>query len=86
MAMRLFFICAYAVAVFADQYVHNHMKPHRKIRIVYADMRISAYAEKTHTYAHMKSVPSDRISDFENVHCTNCSFMLSDDLIPHNQF
>ena len=34
------------------------MKLHRKIRIVYADMWISAYAEKPHIcrkYAHMKS-------------------------------
>ena len=35
--MRLFFICAYAVAVYADWYAQNRMKPHRKIRIVYAD-------------------------------------------------
>ena len=58
--MRLFFICAYAVALYADLYAHIRMKPHRKIRIVYADMRISAYAEKLHmcgktAYAHMQS-------------------------------
>ena len=40
--MQLIFICAYAVAVYADIYAHIRMKPHRKIRIVYADMRISA--------------------------------------------
>ena len=39
--MRLFFICAYAVAVYAYLYAHIRMKPQRKI--VYADMRISAY-------------------------------------------
>ena len=60
-------------------------------------MRISAYADKTYIYVektHMfiskvnSSVPSDQINDFENVNCTNCecSFMLSDDLIPQNQF
>ena len=38
--MRLFFICAYAVAVFADLYAHIRMKPHRKICIVYVDIRM----------------------------------------------
>ena len=57
-------------------------------------MRISAYAKKPHicgktAYAHMKSqlkCATRSINDFENIHCTNCecSFMLSDDLIPHN--
>ena len=34
------------------------------------------------------SVPPDQTNDFENVNCTNCecSFMSSNDLIPHNQF
>ena len=31
--MRLFFICAYAVAVYADLYAHIRMKPNRKMRI-----------------------------------------------------
>ena len=48
--MRLFFICASAVAVYADLYAHIRMKPHKKIRKVYADIRIYAenriYAEK----------------------------------------
>ena len=59
-------------------------------------MRICGYLHmrKNRTYAENmlirkvnSSVPSDRINDFENVNCTNreCSFMLSDDLIPHNQ-
>ena len=42
--MRLFFICAYAV--YADLYAHIGMKPHRKICIVYVDIRI--YADKSH--------------------------------------
>ena len=51
MAMRLLFICAYAVAVYANLYAHIHMKPHRKIRLVYADMRKNhIYAEKTHMF------------------------------------
>ena len=43
------------------------------------------YAEKPHMLI-CSNVPPDRINDFENVNCTNCecSFMLSDDLIPHN--
>ena len=41
--MRLFFICAHVVAVYADLYAHIRMKPHRKIHIVYADMRIYGY-------------------------------------------
>ena len=43
LAMRLFFICAYAVAVYANWYAHIRMKPHRKIRIVYADMQIRKF-------------------------------------------
>ena len=53
--MRLFFICAKAVAVNADWYAHFCMKPPGKIRIVYADMRIFAYAEKTHICSYEKS-------------------------------
>ena len=87
--MRLFFICAHAVAVYADWYTHIHMKPHRRIRIVYADMQISAYAEKPHTliWKVNSSVPLNQINDFENVNCTNCgcSSVWSNDLIPHNQ-
>ena len=30
--MRLFFICSYAVAVYADLFAHVRMKLHRKIR------------------------------------------------------
>ena len=45
LGMRLFFICAYAVAVYADWYAHIRMKPHRKIRIVHADIRICGYAD-----------------------------------------
>ena len=86
--MRLFFICAYAVAVYADLYAHIRKKPNRKICIVYVDIRI--YADKLHMliWKVNSSVPPDQINDFENVNCTNCecSFMLSDDLIPHNQF
>ena len=54
--MRLFFICASAVAVYADLYAHICMKPHKKSAKC---MRISAYMRKTaymrkNAYAHMK--------------------------------
>ena len=83
--MRLFFIYAYVVAVYADWYAHIHMKPHRQIRIVYANMRISAYAEKTHIcrkttnmliWQVNSSVPPDWINDFENIHRTICKCSL----------
>ena len=77
---------------------HIRMKLHRKICIVYAYIHIcrkTEYmrrncicAEKLHMliWKVNSSVPPDRINDFEKVNCTNCecSFMLSDDLIPHN--
>ena len=45
--MRLFFIYAYAVAVYADLYdEHIRMKPHRKCG--HADIRI--YADKPHMF------------------------------------
>ena len=74
--MRLFFICAYAVAAYANLYVHIRMTPHRKIRTVYADMWIRICAECGYTaYAHMKSqlkCATRSENDFENVNCTNC--------------
>ena len=42
----VFHMRIYAVAAYANLYAHIRMKPHRKIRTVYAEMRISAYAEK----------------------------------------
>ena len=55
LAMWLFFICAYAVAVYADWYAHICMKPHRKICLYWKYMRtcgkpqlhISAYPHET---------------------------------------
>ena len=78
--MRLFLICAYAVAVYADLYAHIRMKPHRKIHIVYADMWISAHAEKLHICGKPRmlickvnsKVPPDQIDDLENANFTNC--------------
>ena len=66
--MRLFFISAYAVAAYANSYAHIRMKPHRKIRTVYADMWISAYA---HMKSQLKCATRSE-NDFENVNCTNC--------------
>ena len=59
----------YAVAVYADWYAHIRMKPHRKIRIVYADMQIAdtqkaeriktAYMRKNRLCSYEKSTQSD---------------------------
>ena len=92
MAMRLFFICAYMRLRFMR--IDMRISAWNRIQKSAYCMRICGYphiCRKT-AYAHMKCQfkslkPLHWLNNFENGNCTNCEclFMLSDDLIPHNQ-
>ena len=69
-------------------YLHETAKKNPHSVYGYADIRICGKNNYLLILKVNSSVPPDWINDLDNIHCTNCecSFVLSNDLIRHNQF